>query len=152
MTVRVIRVALLLASLPIAGCGTVANLARTRVEEGGTSPFGGVRQDVACLQKSASGEVGFGANPNSGAAHYPQTALTLFCVADLPLSLIGDLVTWPYTVVYTFINQPIPTPAVVLASPPVTQGATTPPVTPPMPIPIAPVKPAIAEGRQKTSP
>jgi hypothetical protein len=39
----------------------------------------------------------------------------LFCAADLPFSLIGDAVTWPYTAAYSFINQPIPTPPVTHA-------------------------------------
>lgn len=144
MAFRTIRVALVLASLPIAGCGTVANLARTRVEEGGTSPFGGVRQDLACLQKSATGESGPRAHPQPGSEQYPQVALMFFCAADLPFSLVGDLVTWPYTMVYTFINQPIPTPPVTQAIP---TPIPTPPVTQPMPIPIPPVIPVTSVSK-----
>jgi hypothetical protein len=39
----------------------------------------------------------------------------LFCAADLPFSLIGDVLTWPYAAAYSFINQPIPTPPVTPA-------------------------------------
>jgi hypothetical protein len=123
MAHRAIGVALLLASLPIAGCGTVENLARPGPEGGGKSPFGGVRQDVWCIREAANGDFGFRAHPKSESEQYPQVALMLFCAADLPLSLIGDVVTWPYTVAYSFINQPIPTPPVTQAlTPPVTQA------------------------------
>src|SRR4051812_28079245 len=97
MAFRTIRVALLLSILPAAGCGTVANLARQKPGQGGVSPFGGVRQDVDCIQKAVNGEGGFRAQPKSESEQSPQRALMLFCVADLPLSLIGDVVTWPYT-------------------------------------------------------
>ena len=119
MAFRAIWVALLLSSLPIAGCGTVANLVCSPPEEGGKSPFGGVRQDVYCIK---NGEFGFGTHPKSAPEQHPQVAPMLLSAADLPFSLIGDVVTWPYTVAYSCINQPIPTP-------PVTQQAPTPPVT-----------------------
>ncbi|HEU5407433.1 MAG TPA: YceK/YidQ family lipoprotein, partial [Nitrospira sp.] len=76
-------------------------------------PFGGVRQDVSCIKKAASGEVA--CTPCSKSEQYRLTALSLFCAADLPFSLIGDVVTWPYTATYCYINQPTP-------SPPVTQA------------------------------
>jgi uncharacterized protein YceK len=115
MAFRSICVALLLASPLTAGCGTVANLVRSRPEEGGRSPFGGVRQDVWCLDKAANGELGAGAHNKSESDRYPQLALMLFCAVDLPFSLLGDIVTWPYTAAYSFINQPTPTPGVVQA-------------------------------------
>jgi uncharacterized protein YceK len=96
---RAICVALLFASLPIAGCGTVANLVTTRPEDGGKSPFGGVRQDVSCIQNPVSEQY------------------RLFCAADLPFSLVGDVLTWPYTAAYSCINQPIPTPPETQAPP-----------------------------------
>ncbi len=110
MAFRAICVALLLSSVPIAGCGTVANVARSRPEEGGRIPFGGVKQDMVCIQKAANGELGFRAHPKSEAEQYPQLALMCFCALDLPFSVIGDVLTWPYTVSFTFINQPVPTP------------------------------------------
>ena len=123
MAFRAICVALLLSSLPIAGCGTVANLAKSDPQKGGVSPFGGVRQDVACIKKAANGELGFRTHTKSESEQYPQAALMLFCAADLPFSLIGDVVTWPYTVAYSCINQPVPIPPVIQAIPaqPVTQ-------------------------------
>ncbi len=116
MAFRAICVALLLASLPIAGCGTVANLVKSSPEEGGRSPFGGVRQDMECVDTARNGEFGFRTHPKSDAEQYPQVALMLFCAADLPFSLIGDVVTWPYTAAYSFINQPIPTPPLTQAT------------------------------------
>jgi hypothetical protein len=101
MAFRASCVALLLSILPIAGCGTAANLVRWRPEEGGRSPFGGVRQDVSCIEQASNGE------SDSRTSHK-----ALICAADLPLSFVGDVVTWPYTAAYTFINQPIPTPPV----------------------------------------
>lgn len=136
MAFRAIRIALLLWSLPVAGCGTIANLARQgSEEEGGMSPFGGVKQDVSCIKKAADGECACA--PCANSEQYRQAARRLFCAADLPFSLLGDVVTWPYTVTYCSINQPIPTPPVTLAplvthAPPVTQ--------------------ATAEGRPQTSP
>jgi hypothetical protein len=132
MAFRASCVALLLSSLPIAGCGTVANLVKSPPEEGGKSPFGGVRRDLWCIKKAANGEFIFRTHPKSQPDQHPQAAAVLFCAADLPFTLIGDVVTWPYTAAYSFINQPVPTP-------PVTQAPTPPPQT-------------TAEGRPQTSP
>lgn len=112
MAFRAICVALLLSSLTTAGCGTVANLAVTHAEEGGKTPFGGVRQDVGCIKKAVNGELAFGPHAQSESGQRPQVGLLVLCAADLPLSLMGDVLTWPYTVVYSFINQPVPTPPV----------------------------------------
>src|SRR4051794_41045008 len=101
MTFRTICVAVLLSSLPLAGCGTVTNVVRTNPEDGGKSTFGGVRQDVACIQKASNGELGFRSHARSDSDRYPQIALMAFCAIDLPFSLIGDIVTWPYAVVYS---------------------------------------------------
>lgn len=124
MACRAIGVALLFSTLAIAGCGTAVNLVKSRPENGARSPFGGVRQDLACIEKAANGESGFGIHPKSepkseSEQQHPQVALMLGCAADLPLSFIGDVVTWPYTVSYTFINQPTPVP-------PMTQAPTNP--------------------------
>jgi hypothetical protein len=133
MGYRAIYGALLLASLPIAGCGTVTNLVCAPPEDGGKSPFGGVRQDVSCIQKAANGESGFSTHPESDWEQYRQTALMLCYFTDLPFTLFGDLVTWPYTASYTCINQPV-------ATPPVTQ------------VPTPPVTQATPESRVQTSP
>ena len=133
MAFRAICVALLLSSLPIAGCGTVANLAKPGPEQGGKTPFGGVRQDLSCIEKASNGECGFRTPLKSESEQHPQVALMLLCAADVPFSFIGDVVTWPYTATYSYINQPIPTPPVILApTPPVTQAtAEVRPQTPP---------------------
>ena len=140
MAFRAIRVALLLSSLPIAGCGTVANLVKPGPEEGGKSPFGGVRQDVWRIKKAANGESA-SATPKSKSKQSPQVAPMLCCAADLPFTFIGDVVTWPYTATYSYINQPIPTPPVMQAPPPPVTQAPPPPVTQ-----------ATAQGQPQTSP
>jgi hypothetical protein len=112
------------------------NLARWRVEEGGRSPFGGVRQDVSCIRKASNGDLAFGTHPKSGSEQHPQVALMLCCAADLPLSLIGDVVTWPYAAAYSFINGPVPTP----------------PVTPTQPLPPPAATEVPAEVRPETAP
>ena len=134
MSFRTICVALLLSSLPVAGCGTVANLARPGPEAGGKTPFGGVRQDVACIKEAANGDLGFRTHHKSESEQYPQRALMLFCAADLPFSLLGDVVTWPFTVSYTCINQPSPLPPMPLVGPSVIQFPIA-PGTQPMPVP-----------------
>ena len=138
MTCRAIRVALLFSSLPLAGCGTIANLAPSPPGAGGKAPFGGVRLDVSCMKKAATGDCAFGTQPKSDSVRHPQAALLLLCAADLPLTVIGDVVTWPYAVSYTFINSPVPTP-------PVTQA-------PPAPPPPAAPAPAPAEAQPQTPP
>jgi uncharacterized protein YceK len=139
MAFRAICVALLLASLPSPGCGTVANLANSHPEAGGTTPFGGVRHDVYCLKNAANGESGFRPLPNSAPCR--QTARKLFWAADLPLSAIGDVVTWPYTATYTYINQPTPVMPVTLA-----------PTYPVMQAPPYPVTPTPTGERPPTLP
>jgi uncharacterized protein YceK len=144
MAFRAICVALLLASLPVAGCGTVANVVKCRPDEGGKTPFGGVRHDLSCIRKAASGEIGFRTHSKTEAEQYPQMILMLFCAADLPFSLIGDVLTWPYAMAYSVINQPTPTPPVILLDAPVTQPMPLPtlPELKPMPLPSLPeIKP-----------
>jgi hypothetical protein len=74
------------------------------------SPFGGVRQNMSCIRAAESEQ-------------QPPLARRVFCAADLPFSFIGDVVTWPYTAAYSFINQPIPTPPVMQPAPPVLQAS-----------------------------
>lgn len=133
MAVRAICVAVLLSSLPIAGCGTVTNLVRLGPAEGAKIPFGGVKQDVSSLKKATNGECGSKAQAKSESEQHPQVARMLFYAADLPFSAIGDVVTWPYTVTYTYINQPVPVPPMMqttamqptAASPPQTSVPST---------------------------
>jgi hypothetical protein len=145
MAFRAICIALLLSSLPIAGCGTVVNVVRPGPVGGGKSPFGGVRQDVEWIKQAATGECAFGTPPQSESVRHPQVALMLFSSADLPLSLIGDVVTWPYAAAYSFINQPTPVPPVTQAPP-----KPTPPVTlaPPKVVPETPPSELLPEPRK----
>lgn len=117
MSVRTAGAALLLLCAPIVGCGTVANLATPGPEEGGKLPFGGVKRDMERVKLAANGELD---RPHSAPAsdHRTQVAHLLLWAADLPFSFIGDVVTWPYTAAYTYINQPTLTvPALVEAGP-----------------------------------
>jgi hypothetical protein len=57
------------------------------------SPFGGVRHDMWCIRKAANGESGCRTPPTSQSEQFRQVALMVFCAADLPLSLIGDVVS-----------------------------------------------------------
>ena len=133
MSFRAICRALLLSSLPVAGCGTVANLARPGPEGGGKAPFGGVKQDVWGMKTAANGESSSGIHPRSVTEQHSQVAKVVFYAADLPFSLVGDVLTWPYTATYSYINQPVPTPPVIQPpTPPVTQvTAEGPPPTSP---------------------
>ncbi len=121
MALRTIGVALLLSSMLIAGCGTVTNLVKPG-SDGGACPFGGMREDVCCLKKAQKGEICFGKTPKPESEQSPHVALMLLCAADLPFSLIGDVLTWPYTATYSYINQPIPTPPVMPVPPPPKQA------------------------------
>ena len=150
MAFRTIRIALLLAILPVAGCGTVSNLVISKPEEGGRSPFGGVRRDLSCIQQAANGEDAY--RSDSAPQHYPQAALMLLCAVDLPFSFVGDLVTWPYVVTYAFVNQPIPTPPVALPASTATQASPTPPATQPMQLPTLPVLQVPANSRPQPNP
>jgi hypothetical protein len=129
MGFRAIGAALLLSVLPGAGCGTVVNLV-TKTPDGAKTPFGGVQQDVSCLHKAANGELAFGAHPKadseSDSAQHPQVAPLLAIAVDLPFTLLGDVVSWPYVVSYNFINQPVPVPPVIhptAGGPPPMNGA-----------------------------
>ena len=136
MRFRVLCVAVLLSCLSTAGCGTVANLVKPGPAEGGKTPFGGVRQDVWCLKKAATGDCDSKTHPESGSEQHRQVPLMLLCAADLPFSLLGDVVTWPYVVAYSFINQPIPTPPVALAPPDQGKHKDDNPAESPMTLPI----------------
>ena len=139
MTSRAIRAAVLLAALPTVGCGTVANLARPNPEEG-RIPFGGVKRDVACLQGAATGELGARVHPKSEAEPYPHWAVVLLCAADLPFTVVGDVVTCPYAVIYSFVNRPVPVPPLTFADPTAAQvpPLPLPPAIKPMPLPVPP--------------
>ncbi len=75
---------------------------------------------MSCIEKAQNGEWSFTAHPKSesDSEPHPQVAPLLLCAADLPFSLIGDIVTWPYTAAYVCINQTIPPIAQTPALPP----------------------------------
>ena len=138
MAFRAIRVALLLSSLPLAGCGTVTNLVNQKPGAGGVRPFGGVRHDVSCIQKTASEEAD--AKVHSQAEHDRQMARMCLYAADLPLSLLGDIVTWPYTAAYTYINEPVPVPPVIIVpTASQSQGPSGVPLPEPRKLPLSPL-------------
>lgn len=132
-------VGLLLAGLPVAGCGTVSNTVLSRPEDGGKTPFGGVRQDAGRIRQAADGAYTDaahhkpGAEPSAGRS--PQVGLMLLFAADLPFTIVGDLLTWPYTWSYSVINQPTLVPPVVFTAPPVAPAILPAPVTPTLPPP-----------------
>jgi hypothetical protein len=94
---------------------------------------------MECFRQAQNGEIGARTRSTAEADQYPRVALMMFCAADLPLSLVGDIVTWPYTAAYSFINQPIPLPPLVQV-PPAPVGA--PPVPVQGPPPTGPQAPA----------
>jgi hypothetical protein len=87
------------------------------------------------MRAAANGESVFRSHPEWVSKYYPRAILMLACAADLPLSFIADLASWPYTAVYSYINQPIPVPPVVITNSPVPQATPAPPVGQPLPIP-----------------
>jgi uncharacterized protein YceK len=130
-------VGLLLLTLPLAGCGTVQNTVFTHPDDGGKRPFGGIRQDQSCIHKAASGESVFKTDSEQPPQKQkPQAALMMLCAADMPLSLIGDVLTLPYTMTYSYINQPAPlppitvVPALTVPPPPSVGQYQTPPLQP----------------------
>lgn len=142
MAFRAICFAFLFSSLSASGCGTVSNLSCTPPEEGGKSPFGGVKQDVSCIKQASNGEYGLRTHPKSESEQYPQVAIMLFCAADLPFSLLADIAMWPYTVSYTCVNEPVPPPPVTIATTDSRPQNSPPPMPQPLKLPSpAPVVP-----------
>jgi uncharacterized protein YceK len=82
---RVLDYVALTAVVALSGCGTMANIEGRRLPSPGPSgqevsrPFGGVRKDIEWL-------------------HSEKAPGNLKYAADLPLSLVGDIVTLPRTV------------------------------------------------------
>lgn len=138
MTARAIRVAVLFAALSTLGCGTVANLAGAG--PGKKAPFGGVKRDLQCLTEAREGAVALGTGQDWEPRPHEQQMLTVLCAADLPFSLIGDVITWPYTRAYTYINEPTDYPPLQVVAPPL---MSTGPFTP------VPSAPAVAPAGVK---
>jgi uncharacterized protein YceK len=131
MAFRAICGAVLLACLP-AGCGTISNVVRPGPDQGGKQPFGGVHQDEANIRQAANGRSDLLGHPKPTPDPKPQWLPLALYALDLPLSFVGDVVTLPYVVSYSFINRSTYIPPLVIA-PPVPPGgpAVMPPVTPP---------------------
>ncbi|WP_168219484.1 hypothetical protein [Limnoglobus roseus] len=107
----------------------------------GKIPFGGVKHDMAFVREGIGGGAGKAHHP-AGSGQSPGTLAAFVCAADLPFSLVGDIVTWPYTKAYTRINEPIPYPPVTMSALPPLQGIPIPPPPAPdtksAPVPTAP--------------
>lgn len=106
MTLRSARLILPFAAFLSVGCGTAHNINPSKQgiiwgsweddQPKTTSVFGGVRGDWAGATRM-KGQDEF--------ANGYRIFIAPFFVADLPLSLVGDVVTLPYTVAYTLFNQ-----------------------------------------------
>jgi uncharacterized protein YceK len=70
------------------GCGTVANTVWFIPEEGGKRVYGGVKVDLQVAREALERPVP--GKPLAG----------LWCLIDLPFSLVGDTITLPYTIPY----------------------------------------------------
>jgi uncharacterized protein YceK len=117
MSFRAFHVALLFSSLFVGGCGTCANLVMVPPPAGGKTPFGGVRQDMECMTETTGQDSAYPQHPDAEVNHFRRSALKLLCAVDLPFSLVGDVVTWPYTASYTVINSPVPVPPMAQSIP-----------------------------------
>lgn len=89
-----LAVTLVLVAPLMGGCGTMMNVAYFNPSEGGERIYGGVRTDLIaaqmCLDDSAKGDITADKARSVGAF--------FLCLADVPLSLIGDTATLPLTV------------------------------------------------------
>jgi hypothetical protein len=101
---RVMGYFALFAALTSSGCGTMANIEGRRLPPPSpagqelTRPFGGVRRDIEWAKSVKSPD-------------------NLKYVADLPLSLVGDLVTLPKTVIGTHSDHLLEDPSPILPTP-----------------------------------
>lgn len=149
MTFRALCGGLLLSVLSAAGCGTMANLTHSNAD-GGPVPFGGIKRDMAVLDKPPVEGPGPVTHRKPQPDQYPHQVLSVLCAVDLPFSLVGDLLTLAYTEAYTTINEPVPVPPITFAgapaalplppAPPSTKPIPAPPA-PPIPAPVGPPEP-----------
>ena len=102
---KVFRFVALSALAAMFGCGTMANLDGRPLPTAGfegresTTPFGGVHRDIIWMRSG-------------------QAPANLKYAADLPLSLVGDLVTLPKAVIGTHSDKLLDDPGVVQAGSP----------------------------------
>jgi uncharacterized protein YceK len=136
MSTRAVGLALVLSVLSSAGCGTAANL--VGAGPGKKVPFGGVMRDARGMTEARGGAAPAGPGEEWEPKPHQLVALVL-CAADLPLSLVGDVLTWPYTRSYTYINQPNDYLPIQVAPPP-------------PPILVAPPAQVPADGRPQAAP
>jgi uncharacterized protein YceK len=84
----------------LSGCGTFLNLAWFTPKEGGEHMYGGVRVDAQTAYRSL-----FHPEDNPYAST-PERLWTAACLtADLPLSLVGDTLTLPWTCHQTLMRE-----------------------------------------------
>ncbi len=127
MTARAIRVALLFAVVSSAGCGTAGNL--VGAGPGKKVPFGGVKRDLQCLTEVRDGDVALRTGQEWEPSRHEHHLMMVLCAADLPFSLLGDVISWPYTRVYSCINEPTDYPPIQIATP--TTSSSLPTAAPP---------------------
>lgn len=96
-------VTLLLITVALSGCGTMASVCMYDPAEGGKRPYGGTTHCVEAMKHTIFDDH-FLAIPNSRALCFA------FQACDLPLSLAADTVALPFTVPYTLINNHQPSP------------------------------------------
>lgn len=116
MSYRMLGMALVLTSLSTVGCGTAVNLVR-HGSEGGKVPFGGVQHDLDTFHETQAAAPTTAMGDTTTLTHFVNLGRRIFFVVDLPLSLIADTITWPYTSAYTFINEPVALPPILQAPP-----------------------------------
>jgi uncharacterized protein YceK len=86
-------------ALPLAGCGTFGNVCWLNREEGGQRVYGGVRAEVEILQASEGTSGSTWVNSDDH-----RRKEVLWCLLDLPFSVIGDTLTLPVTVYAAMAN------------------------------------------------
>ena len=134
MNVRATTAVLLLACLASAGCGTVANLCTAGPRRAAASPSVASSTTSRTFRNRPAGTP---TSRRTARDNYPRTALTLLCAVDLPFSFVGDVITWPYTASFTYVNQPAPFAPIQILPPllPAAAPAEAPPEMRPQPLP-----------------
>ena len=80
------------------GCGTAVNTLWLAPFEGGQRVYGGVRADLDVMRRTVAGESDITVSGEQvKATSREQIRSILFLTLDLPLSVIGDTLTLPYT-------------------------------------------------------
>src|SRR5690242_6802535 len=90
---RLIPVGFLLVTLPVAGCGTLANTAWFQEEEGGHRVYGGVRGHCEQIRDEITADPS--AERHDGGSRGKDL---LFHAIDLPCCVVGDTVMLPINI------------------------------------------------------